>query len=343
MVQDLTRARNRLGKFLLRHGRVWRGGSTWTLKHQAWLGSQRFEQPAMAQTFGHYLAVVEVRNAHLDAVEADLAGWCDRPPFDWQVARLAAYRGITRLGALTLAAEVADWRRFATASQFMGFAGWSQASCSSGTSVHRGPLTKAGNAHLRVQLARVGLGLEAPPRRRRADRPPSAGPAPSGRRPGVESPAAPVRPVPGPGRPQERQEHRGGRDRPGARRVLVGRDDRLTTVPAPRRHLEIGRGGAQSVRRAGTPPLQDRSPNRLCRGLRPATVARGTFLGMADVRSQPANISVAASRSPLTRRVVPPQEPPGHHQTRARTAHASHHHLGCLQPLRRQRGGSHLS
>jgi transposase len=26
MVEDLTRARNRLGKFLLRHGRVWRGG-----------------------------------------------------------------------------------------------------------------------------------------------------------------------------------------------------------------------------------------------------------------------------------------------------------------------------
>ena len=152
MVEDLTRARNRLGKFLLRHGRVWRGGSTWTLKHQAWLGSQRFEQPAMAQTFGHYLAVVEVRNAHLDAVEADLAGWCDRPPFDWQVARLAAYRGITRLGALTLAAEVADWRRFATASQFMGFCGLVPSEYSSGTSVHRGPLTKAGNAHLRAQL-----------------------------------------------------------------------------------------------------------------------------------------------------------------------------------------------
>jgi hypothetical protein len=27
----------------------------------------------------------------------------------------------------------------------------------------------------------------------------------------------------------------------------------------------------------------------------------------------------------LTRRVVPPQEPPGHHQTRARTANASQH------------------
>jgi Transposase len=33
MVDDLTRARNRLGKFLLRHGRAWRDGSTWTHKH----------------------------------------------------------------------------------------------------------------------------------------------------------------------------------------------------------------------------------------------------------------------------------------------------------------------
>jgi transposase len=30
MVEDLTRARNRLTKFLLRHGRVWRDGSNWT-------------------------------------------------------------------------------------------------------------------------------------------------------------------------------------------------------------------------------------------------------------------------------------------------------------------------
>jgi transposase len=152
MVEDLTRARNRLGKFLLRHGRPWRGSSTRTQAYQAWLRSQRFDQPAMAQTFGHYLAVVEVRNQALDAVEADLVGWCQRPPFDWQVARLAAYRGVTRLGALTLAAEVADWRRFATATAFMGFCGLVPSEYSSGHTVHRGRLTKAGNAHLRAQL-----------------------------------------------------------------------------------------------------------------------------------------------------------------------------------------------
>jgi transposase len=163
MVQDLTRARNRLGKFLLRHGRVWRGGSTWTLTHQAWLGSQRFDQPAMTQTFAHYLAVVEVRNAQLDAVEADLAGLCDRPPLDWQVARLAAYRGVTRLGALTVAAEVADWRRFATATQFMGFCGLVPSEYSSGASVHRGRLTKAGNAHLRAQLVEAAWATSTAP------------------------------------------------------------------------------------------------------------------------------------------------------------------------------------
>jgi transposase len=35
MVIDRTRARHRLGKFLLRHGRVWRDGAAWTMKHQA--------------------------------------------------------------------------------------------------------------------------------------------------------------------------------------------------------------------------------------------------------------------------------------------------------------------
>jgi hypothetical protein len=39
MVIDQTRARHRLGKFLLRHGRVWRGGDNWTGKHRAWIAA----------------------------------------------------------------------------------------------------------------------------------------------------------------------------------------------------------------------------------------------------------------------------------------------------------------
>ena len=85
MVEDLTRARHRLSKFLLRHSRVYRDGSPWTIKHEGWLTAQRFDEAALAVTFGHYRATV---------LEADLAGWLEREPFATPVRRLGAYRGI---------------------------------------------------------------------------------------------------------------------------------------------------------------------------------------------------------------------------------------------------------
>jgi transposase len=114
--------------------------------------------------------VLQSRDAQLDAIEGDLAGWSARPPFAEQVARLSPYRGITRLGALTLAAEVGDWRRFPRASAFMGFCGLVPSEYSSGQRTWRGHLTKAGNAHLRAQLIesawsyqhRPGVGVRSP-------------------------------------------------------------------------------------------------------------------------------------------------------------------------------------
>src|SRR5215218_10374917 len=40
---DLARLRQRVSKLLLRYGRVYGGGGTWTQAHRRWLGSQRFE------------------------------------------------------------------------------------------------------------------------------------------------------------------------------------------------------------------------------------------------------------------------------------------------------------
>lgn len=152
LVIDRTRAAHRLSKFLLRHGRVFRDGKAWTLKHLEWIRRQRFDEPALGTTFEHYLAVFEARDAAVRAVDADLVPWTTQAPFGEQVARLIAYRGITPLGALTLASEVCDWRRFARATQFMGFCGLVPSEYSSGSSTRRGHITKAGNAHLRAQL-----------------------------------------------------------------------------------------------------------------------------------------------------------------------------------------------
>ena len=168
MVEDLTRARNRIGKFLLRHSRVYRDGSTWTFRHRRWIEAQRFDDRALAMTYSHYRATLAAREAALDAVEADLLWWCDRPPFGDQVPRLAAYRGVTRIGALSLAAEVFDWRRFTSARPFMAFTGLVPSEDSSGATNHRGHITKSGNSHLRFQLVesawsyqhRPSLGVE---------------------------------------------------------------------------------------------------------------------------------------------------------------------------------------
>ena len=152
MVADRTRARHRLSRFLLRHDRIWRGGDAWTVKHEQWLVGQHFDDAALRATYGHYRAVLAARDAELAAAEADLAHWYTHGPFADAVARLAAYRGVAQLAGLTIASEVGDWRRFATARTFMGFTGLVPSEYSSGESVHRGRITKAGNAHLRTQL-----------------------------------------------------------------------------------------------------------------------------------------------------------------------------------------------
>jgi transposase len=76
LLADRTRARHRLSKFLLRHGQIWRGGATaWTVAHERWLLTQRFDDPALAATDGHYRATLDARDAQLEAAEADLASW----------------------------------------------------------------------------------------------------------------------------------------------------------------------------------------------------------------------------------------------------------------------------
>jgi transposase len=76
-----TWARNRLTKFLLRHSNVWRGGSHWTVKHEAWLAAQGFDDGRHCRPPSSNRAVVTSRDAQLVAVEADLKLGLVRAPF----------------------------------------------------------------------------------------------------------------------------------------------------------------------------------------------------------------------------------------------------------------------
>jgi len=150
---DLLRARHRLSKFLLRHGRRFTATKkTWSKRHDAWLRAQTWPVPALEQTHRAYLRAVDEVLARLRDVEADLRALLDLEPLRPRVQRLRCFRGIDDLTALTIAAELGDPRRFATAPSTMAFVGLVPSEHSSGTKRAQGGITKTGNAHLRRVL-----------------------------------------------------------------------------------------------------------------------------------------------------------------------------------------------
>jgi transposase len=149
---DLLRARHRLSKFLLRHGRRFTETKAWSKRHDAWLRAQTWPLPALDQTHGAYLRAVDEAVARLRGVEQDLRGLLTLEPLRPRVERLRCFRGIDDLTALTIAAELGDARRFASAPRTMAFVGLVPSEHSSGTKRARGGITKTGNAHLRRVL-----------------------------------------------------------------------------------------------------------------------------------------------------------------------------------------------
>jgi transposase len=165
VVEDRRRARQRLGSFLLRHNEIYRDASAWTAKHEQWIAQRHFADQATRSAFSFYRSAVTERDVTLSAITAELAPYFDKAPFAEPVHRLAAYRGIDYLGALTIICEVCDFRRFAHAGAFMGFSGLVPSEYSTGESVSRGRITHAGNVHVRTQLIESSWAYQHAPAR----------------------------------------------------------------------------------------------------------------------------------------------------------------------------------
>lgn len=151
LLDDRKRAQQRLNAFLLRHGRTWVAGK-WTVEHRRRVDRQRFGEAALQETFDSCRGWLEAREAELRAAGARLPAWARQEPPGGAAARPGAYRGIAELTALTLAAEVVDWRRFPSARAFMGYCGLTPSEYSSGTRTRRGSITKAGSGAVRTAL-----------------------------------------------------------------------------------------------------------------------------------------------------------------------------------------------
>jgi transposase len=151
--KDQLRAKHRLGKFLLRHGRrPPTGVKPWTLNYLSWVKHEvHFEQIAQEATLLDYLHEVEHaegRIARLDlAIEEAVK--LTPPQMRAVIEALQALRGVARVAAVTIVAELGEVSRFTGARQLMGYGGIVASEHSSGESSWRGGITKTGNAHLR--------------------------------------------------------------------------------------------------------------------------------------------------------------------------------------------------
>jgi len=162
---DLMRARHRLSKLLLRHDVLYEDtGSTWTVRHRAWIRAQDLGGGAQI-TLEDYLGAVDVLEHRRGQLESTISELVPSSPYADTVARLRCLRGIDTLSAAGLAAEIGDLRRFDRPGKLMSYVGLVPSETSSGETRRQGPITKTGSKHARRLLVEAAWQYKKTPTR----------------------------------------------------------------------------------------------------------------------------------------------------------------------------------
>ena len=158
-------AKQRLCAFLLRHSRQYPGKTKWTRTYFLWVQELKLENPVQQVVLQEYVDTVVKAGDRVKGLEEEmrgaLEGWCWAPV----VTALMALRGFNLVGAFTLVAEIADFTRFMSATQFMAYLGLMPGEWSSGGSRRLGGITKTGNGHARRILTEAAWTYRFPARK----------------------------------------------------------------------------------------------------------------------------------------------------------------------------------
>ena len=216
-------ARQQLNAFLLRHGQHWpKGKSRWTPAHENWLAGLKLDDPwqqVVLQTYIDAERAAGERVAQLtDQLMRALPEWSLAPVVD----SLVALRGIDKLAAIVLLAELGDISRFDSPKQLMAFLGLVPSEHSSGGRRRQGAITLTGNSHARRMLVESAWSYRFPARQTKHLKAKAANASPAGETHRLEGAGAPVRALSQ--HDARRQEHQTGvrGHRPRARRFSLG-------------------------------------------------------------------------------------------------------------------------
>jgi transposase len=165
--RDERVARQRLDKFLLRHARIWSGGSKWTQKHRAWIHNQTFPQLELTRTHASYVTALDQAGGRVAQLTQDIADLVEKWALGPLVKDLQALRGVQLVTAVTLAAEIGDFSRFSHPRQLMAYVGLVPSEHSTGAKRQQGGITKTGNKHVRRIVIETAWNYRFRPRRSR--------------------------------------------------------------------------------------------------------------------------------------------------------------------------------
>jgi len=163
-VVDLRGKRQQVTSFLLRLGLRYGGKRSWTKAYMNWLVGLKLAHPEQRIVFEEMLLAVREAAQRIERLEqamrAAVPGWSLSPV----VGALMAMRGLDLISAATFLAEVGELSRFRTARELMAYLGLVPAEASSGDTIKRGPITKAGSRHARRTLVECAWSYQHPPR-----------------------------------------------------------------------------------------------------------------------------------------------------------------------------------
>jgi len=156
--QDLMRARHRVSKLLLQHGRVYPEPTTWNQRHRIWLSRQHFEHEPTEIAFCDLLAAVDGTVARKAALDERLLRLAQDERLWPTVQRLRSFRGIDTITALCLHLELGgDWQRFSSPRKLFSWLGLTPTLAQSGESSTQGGIAKTGSSYGRRLLVESAL------------------------------------------------------------------------------------------------------------------------------------------------------------------------------------------
>jgi len=163
--RDQQRVRNRITKLLLRLGVDEPQGTTrWTAVYNRWLSELQLALPLQQVVLEELRRALEEAGARLERLVRQLKAACKTHAQAPLIRGLQTLRGVGLITAATAVAELGDPGRFATARKVMGYTGYKITEDSSGPRVHRGRITRTGNAHLRHALGEAAWQYARPVR-----------------------------------------------------------------------------------------------------------------------------------------------------------------------------------